>query len=217
MMSKKALSGKVTQETDIRKKNVTRDEKAKKPTQARNSQKTSKTTKKSTSKAKSSLPKSSEKQVEKTKPTRGQRGPSGRNDATKGKRKDPNVFKGYKLDTQVAPAVSNVDVELIYRGLTGKLADVTPSMKQYDLYQLYVGVNMWCYLYKDITGLDYLGLVLTIKGKGLQQAIRDAEKHAVFLNSGGKRGAKDEFWDKTLSSSSNLIYPHQARDRKSVV
>lgn len=210
MTSKKALSGKVTQETDIRKKNVTRGEKAKKPTQARNSQ-TSKTTNKSTSKTVFSSFAAAKKQAEKNKSTRGQRGPSGRDTTTKGKTKDPNVFKGYKLNTQVAPAVTNVDVELIYRGLTGKLADVTPSMKQYDLYQLYVGVNMWCYLYKDITGLDYLGLVLTIKGKGLQQAIRDAEKHAVFLNSGGKRGTCDEFWDKTLSSSKNTVYPHQAQ------
>lgn len=115
--------------------------------------------------------------------------------------KNPNVFQSYGWTTQVSPVVDHRMVDRLFDSLEGKADAVTNDDIEYDKYQIFVSVNVWCLLFSDITGKSPLALRDFVVGNGLQSAVRKSEDHFLYLASVGKNGSRSIFWDSSFDMS----------------
>lgn len=97
--------------------------------------------------------------------------------------------------------VDTSDCERIFYSLKGLKADYSNREFNSDIYNIYIGVNIWCYLFSDITHERADVLRIRIMLYGLQYCIQEAEEHRMYLISDGTRGICSEFWENYFNLS----------------
>lgn len=112
--------------------------------------------------------------------------------------KTVNNFNEVGNYAQAAYVCNFTDVIQIYNRLSGK-DDSVIEIPDEDYYNIFVGVNIWCNLFSEVTRNAPDMLLQRIKLIGLQDAIREADNHRLYLISQGSRGACSNFWNQWFS------------------
>lgn len=73
------------------------------------------------------------------------------------------------------------------------------SIPDEDIYNIFVGVNIWCNLFTDLTAMDSSFLMNRIMLTGLQNSIAEADNHRLWLVSEGRVGEESPFWSQFIN------------------
>lgn len=109
-----------------------------------------------------------------------------------------------KLDTfrfDVGDFFSTEDSIIIYKKLSNIIDNPPVDRYEEDIYNLRVGLNLWCNLFEDITHNSGRILATRIKLYGLQESIKEADDYRLYLISDHTRGSYSDFWNRYLSQS----------------
>jgi len=79
------------------------------------------------------------------------------------------------------------------------VSKITPSIssKEYakeDTYNFFVGLNLWCNIFQDVTHEDPILLKNRIQLYGIQNCIKEADQHRLWFLSQSEIGERSEFW-----------------------
>jgi hypothetical protein len=91
--------------------------------------------------------------------------------------------------------VDTNDCMRIYERLDGLKPNPSTYEVDADVYNIYIGVNLWLHLFSDVTHASSDVLKTRIMLYGLQDSILEADEHRCFLISEGANGKSSEFWN----------------------
>lgn len=103
--------------------------------------------------------------------------------------KDSGHFSGYRSVTVIVD--QDVACEILSRSYG---IDPTSPDAVRDVYNIYVGVNLWCGIFCDVLDKQAELLVNRIRLFGLDVAIGEADSHCLYLTSEGAYGTYSAFW-----------------------
>jgi hypothetical protein len=116
--------------------------------------------------------------------------------------KNPSILP--ELETfsfEIGDYFSTTDSIIIFKKLEGLDPKATKDRYEEDIYNLRIGLNIWCNLFEDITHNSGRILATRIKLYGLQETIKEADEFRLYLISDHTRGSYSEFWNKYMSNS----------------
>jgi hypothetical protein len=99
----------------------------------------------------------------------------------------------FSSDRTLATPVSWTIAEEIFSKMA-TIQDKGDKSLRKDVYNIYVGVNIWCGLFKDITGQSEFLLLNRIRTYGLDTVIKEAYDHCLWITSESTYGIESNFW-----------------------